>query len=143
MKSLNSGKWFKNKGALDKLKTKMMKEHPGAFLPVKEQLKQLGKWDSIEESASRTHELELGEVRELLCRPWWTRVWIMQEAIVAKALILMCGDETADWARVEIRAEHAVWDVSDEGAFRASTERGCPTPGRTIPHNPRNSARSG
>jgi len=48
-------------------------------------------------STNLTNELVLGEVREILARPWWTRVWIMQEAIVARRLILMCGDQTFDW----------------------------------------------
>ncbi|KAH7347994.1 heterokaryon incompatibility protein-domain-containing protein [Pyrenochaeta sp. MPI-SDFR-AT-0127] len=40
-------------------------------------------------------------MRELFDRPWWTRVWIMQEAIVAKKLLLMCGKDTACWTDVD------------------------------------------
>ncbi|KAM7219520.1 Heterokaryon incompatibility protein (HET) domain containing protein [Rhypophila decipiens] len=48
-------------------------------------------------AAILTNEVVLGEVREILARPWWTRVWIMQEAIVARRLKIMCGDQTFDW----------------------------------------------
>ncbi|KAH7153404.1 heterokaryon incompatibility protein-domain-containing protein [Dactylonectria macrodidyma] len=42
-----------------------------------------------------------GEIRELMNRPWWERVWIMQEAIVSKSIVIMCGGETATWDRIE------------------------------------------
>ena len=48
-------------------------------------------------TAFMVNELVLGEVREILARPWWTRVWIMQEAIVARRLKLMCGDQAFEW----------------------------------------------
>lgn len=38
-----------------------------------------------------------GEVRELLCRPWWTRTWILQEAIVAREVLFIYGPETLGW----------------------------------------------
>ncbi|KAK1830665.1 heterokaryon incompatibility protein-domain-containing protein [Podospora conica] len=41
--------------------------------------------------------MRLGEVRELLCRPWWTRTWILQEAIVAKKVLFIYGPETFGW----------------------------------------------
>ena len=47
------------------------------------------------------NELHHGELREPLCRPWWTRMWIMQEAIVAPNLILMCGSETFSWDAIQ------------------------------------------
>ncbi|KAH7076615.1 heterokaryon incompatibility protein-domain-containing protein [Paraphoma chrysanthemicola] len=52
-------------------------------------------------------ELFAGEVRELLSRPWWNRIWTMQEAIVAKKLVLICGAETASWADVESYSREA------------------------------------
>ena len=42
-------------------------------------------------------EARLGEVRELLSRPWWTRAWIIQEVVLAKRLTLICGDEAFGW----------------------------------------------
>ncbi|KAK4443402.1 heterokaryon incompatibility protein-domain-containing protein [Podospora aff. communis PSN243] len=43
------------------------------------------------------YELRQGEVRELLCRPWWTRTWILQEAIVAKDIEFIYGPEAFGW----------------------------------------------
>jgi len=56
---------------------------------------------STQQFAALMDELEQGELRELLCRPWWTRMWIMQEAIVAPKLILMCGSETFSWDGIQ------------------------------------------
>lgn len=38
-----------------------------------------------------------GEIQELFDRPWWRRTWIIQEAVLAKKLVLMCGTEVVDW----------------------------------------------
>ncbi|KAK0647197.1 heterokaryon incompatibility protein-domain-containing protein [Cercophora newfieldiana] len=42
-------------------------------------------------------ETKDADVRELLCRPWWTRTWVLQEAIVAKDVQFMYGPETFGW----------------------------------------------
>lgn len=46
-------------------------------------------------------EFEIGDIRELLSRPWWNRVWIVQEAVVGKKVVLMVGNEQFDWENVE------------------------------------------
>ncbi|KAH7074721.1 heterokaryon incompatibility protein-domain-containing protein, partial [Paraphoma chrysanthemicola] len=56
--------------------------------------------EAMQRQADLSREFQLGEVRELLSRPWWTRVWIMQEAIVARKLVFMCGGESAPWDSV-------------------------------------------
>ncbi|KAJ5986574.1 hypothetical protein N7451_010939 [Penicillium sp. IBT 35674x] len=33
----------------------------------------------------------------LLSRPWWKRVWVLQEAILAKSITLYCGSKSIDW----------------------------------------------
>ncbi|RSL73493.1 hypothetical protein CEP51_011755 [Fusarium floridanum] len=37
------------------------------------------------------------DLQTLLCRPWWTRVWVLQEAILAKKITLYCGQRHVDW----------------------------------------------
>ncbi|KAK0750806.1 heterokaryon incompatibility protein-domain-containing protein [Schizothecium vesticola] len=46
-------------------------------------------------------EFDIGDIRELLSRPWWNRVWIVQEAVVGKKVIFMVGSEQFDWENVE------------------------------------------
>ncbi len=46
-------------------------------------------------------EVNAGDLRELLSRPWWTRVWIVQEAVVAQKLTMMVGEDTFDWEHIE------------------------------------------
>ncbi|CAG9978008.1 unnamed protein product [Clonostachys byssicola] len=38
-----------------------------------------------------------GEIRELLDRPWWRRTWVVQEAVLAQKLVVMCGEEVVTW----------------------------------------------
>jgi hypothetical protein len=50
---------------------------------------------------------EIGEVADLLDRVWWRRVWIVQEVVLAKKAILMCGPDQVPWDAVKkrLRAE--------------------------------------
>lgn len=36
-------------------------------------------------------------ISKLLASPWWMRVWVVQEFIVAKAVIIQCSSHTLDW----------------------------------------------
>ncbi|KAK3391250.1 heterokaryon incompatibility protein-domain-containing protein [Podospora didyma] len=46
-------------------------------------------------------EVNIGDLRELLTRPWWTRVWVVQEVVVGRAVVFMVGSDTFAWANVE------------------------------------------
>ncbi|KAI1496814.1 heterokaryon incompatibility protein-domain-containing protein [Biscogniauxia marginata] len=46
-------------------------------------------------------DLEKDEIRELLCRPWWNRIWIIQEAVVARKLHVLCGSWEVEWEALE------------------------------------------
>lgn len=46
-------------------------------------------------------EAEMGEISDLLDRPWWKRVWIVQEAVLAKKLRIMCSEDEASWGGFE------------------------------------------
>ncbi len=45
-------------------------------------------------------EINTGDIRELLSRPWWTRVWTIQEAVVARKLTLMVGPDDFTWEQL-------------------------------------------
>ncbi|OQV00716.1 hypothetical protein CLAIMM_06179 [Cladophialophora immunda] len=34
---------------------------------------------------------------EFFCRPWWTRLWVVQEVVLSKEAILICGSWGIDW----------------------------------------------
>jgi hypothetical protein len=38
-------------------------------------------------------------IRDLLNRPWFQRMWVVQELVVAKAVLMLCGSESLDWDR--------------------------------------------
>lgn len=89
------------------------RKHGNILLPLKERFKS---WEATQNAAELASEMELGEIRDLLTRPWWTRVWIMQEAIVARRLVLMCGSRTAPWESVESAVKRS---MREKGAVKA------------------------
>ncbi|VUC26144.1 unnamed protein product [Clonostachys rosea] len=48
-----------------------------------------------------SEEQVYGEIRELLDRPWWRRTWVVQEAVLAKKLVIMCGEELVSWDMIK------------------------------------------
>ncbi|KAI0404111.1 heterokaryon incompatibility protein-domain-containing protein [Xylaria palmicola] len=38
---------------------------------------------------------------KLLERPWWSRVWVLQEVILAKKVTLRCGSRSLDWTHFQ------------------------------------------
>lgn len=58
---------------------------------------EMGGLSALKNRSDHVNEQMNGEVRELLDRPWWTRTWIIQEAVLARELVVMCGGETVTW----------------------------------------------
>lgn len=50
-------------------------------------------------------EQECGEMSEIPDRPWWKRVWIIQEAILAKQAVLRCGTDEVSWECIRKRTQ--------------------------------------
>jgi hypothetical protein len=48
-------------------------------------------------SRSRQIGPEYDAVRRLLTRAWFTRLWTMQEAILAKEMLVVCGEKSVEW----------------------------------------------
>jgi hypothetical protein len=36
-------------------------------------------------------------ILDVMQRPWWTRIWCIQEAVVAKEIVLICGEHSLTW----------------------------------------------
>ncbi|SPO01583.1 uncharacterized protein DNG_04256 [Cephalotrichum gorgonifer] len=68
-------------------------------------------------------EVRYGEIRELLSRPWWTRVWIIQEVVVAKKLLFVCGSETFHWDTMRLMIHSSRKDIALGDTFNI---RRCP-----------------
>ncbi|KAK9420200.1 putative WW domain-containing protein [Seiridium unicorne] len=104
MKSMKGGRWVPRTMSWTGWKVEW--RHGGLLLPVRERFKS---GHAVLESSHRAIEMEFGEIREILHRPWWTRVWIMQEAIVARKLVLICGEQVMDWDHIETTAKDLRW----------------------------------
>ncbi|KAK9800156.1 putative WW domain-containing protein [Seiridium cardinale] len=109
MKSMKGGRWVPR--TMSWTGWKVERRHGGLLLPVRERFKS---GHAVLESSHRAIEMEFGEIREILHRPWWTRVWIMQEAIVARKLVLICGEHAMDWNRVETTAKNLRWRTTGQ-----------------------------
>lgn len=44
-------------------------------------------------------------LRELINRPWFSRIWVIQEVVVAKKAIVICGKDVLPWKVVKAAAE--------------------------------------
>lgn len=56
---------------------------------------------AVREAETTFQEAEAGEVAQLLDRPWWQRVWIIQEVVLAKKAVIMCGADEVPWESVK------------------------------------------
>jgi hypothetical protein len=56
-------------------------------------------FDVFREILSRPTQSDkwLALAQGLLTRPWWSRIWIVQEVAVARDLLVVCGERTAPW----------------------------------------------
>lgn len=62
---------------------------------------------SLEKLAS---EEQGSQVEELLTRPYWSRLWIIQEVILARDLSIMCGSKQLSWSRfADFLCPHIIW----------------------------------
>ena len=61
--------------------------------------------------------MPFGAVAELLSRPYFWRVWVLQEIALARKATLVCGNATIPWAdfATRIRRLHMVGGLSDPG----------------------------
>ncbi|KAL0942992.1 heterokaryon incompatibility protein [Colletotrichum truncatum] len=44
--------------------------------------------------------LNFAHIQTLFRRPWWTRVWVIQEALLAKQAYVLIGDHAKDWKEI-------------------------------------------
>jgi hypothetical protein len=53
-------------------------------------------FNEVEEYVKK-HTNVLQSIRELLDRPWFQRMWVVQELVLAKTALMLCGSESLDW----------------------------------------------
>ena len=74
-------------------------------------------------------EHEIAAIDRLFQHPWWERVWIIQEASVAKDLLVVCGGQTLSWESFS----QIYPDGRDEtGRLQRSEQRGSIEPWRRL-----------
>ncbi|OCL07227.1 HET-domain-containing protein [Glonium stellatum] len=44
-----------------------------------------------------SQEIQMSAIFRLCRRPWWRRVWVIQEAVLAKSATVVCGTQSAPW----------------------------------------------
>jgi hypothetical protein len=43
------------------------------------------------------HRMDLGDVVAICSRPYWSRLWIVQELLMASEIIVKCGNDEFTW----------------------------------------------
>ena len=62
-----------------------------------------GEWDPT--------ALEVGELAQLLNRKWWHRAWIVQEVVLARKAVIMCGPDEVPWESFAKRVRDDVFGI--------------------------------
>ena len=64
------------------------------------------------------------EVQTFLEKDWFSRVWILQEVVLAKSILIQCGDHTLSWVALDVvgsllihRPKNDVAPIRDSGEF--------------------------
>ena len=78
-------------------------------------------------SPPKTTSIEWRALDTLLWRPWFTRVWVMQEVIVSKDAIIVCGSHKCPWSQliavaryIERHSIHAITEVDPRTIIKFS-----------------------
>jgi hypothetical protein len=53
--------------------------------------------ESVLSQGGQFHDEWVSLFQGIMARPWWGRVWIVQEVVAAKSLIVLCGMSSVDW----------------------------------------------
>ena len=56
---------------------------------------------------------QLVALERLLARPWWYRIWVVQEVAVSEKVWVYCGHRKCSWDVVVNAAEFLLWDLSN------------------------------
>jgi Heterokaryon incompatibility protein (HET) len=61
--------------------------------------------EAIDHLITPRHSKSWSGVAELLLRPWWSRVWIVQELISAQKATILCGKMSVPWPLLDMTIE--------------------------------------
>ncbi|KAK7912282.1 hypothetical protein PG985_014763 [Apiospora marii] len=64
--------------------------------------------DLLEVTGTSSGSLEWAALRDLLMRPWFGRLWVMQEAVLPRDVLFIWGQYSLSWAELETLAD---WDT--------------------------------
>lgn len=77
-----------------------------AFLTIVSQSREIPNPLGVLEDIPDAHMAALAEaLRHTLLAPWWDRIWVVQEAVVANSLTVRCGNVEVPWALLVAAAE--------------------------------------
>ncbi|KAF7505253.1 hypothetical protein GJ744_001116 [Endocarpon pusillum] len=59
-------------------------------------------WGAIDHLITQKHARNWASVAQLLCRPWWSRAWTVQELISAQRATVLCGGMSLPWPLLDM-----------------------------------------
>lgn len=74
-----------------------------------EQMRNEDEVDRLEDVQTKKEVQSLLAAKDLLTREYWTRLWIVQEAIYARKLFFLCGPHKCQFAKGKKRVDFELW----------------------------------
>ena len=94
------GEEYENSDGAMKFVEKLASHVEGLSEDFKVEDPDLSKWKAVYENAEN-FALWIA-MYYLMCRPWWKRVWVIQEIIAATSATIYCGTESISWDRFQM-----------------------------------------
>ncbi|KAK3393963.1 hypothetical protein B0H63DRAFT_505755 [Podospora didyma] len=90
-------------------------------------------WEGEWQENSWPSSAPASALEDLLSRDYWGRMWILQEFLLAKDVVIICGTKALDWARLRRqdwvqRSANVCVDTSITELVETFHERGCHDP---------------
>ena len=65
------------------------------------------------------HAKDWSSVAQLLCRPWWSRAWTVQELISARRATVVCGKHSLPWPLLDMTVQMMLRNAKIEALYGA------------------------
>jgi hypothetical protein len=76
-------------------------------------------WGAIDHLISPRHAKNWSSVAQLLCRPWWSRAWTVQELISARKATVFCGEQSLPWPLFDMTVQMMLRNTKIEALYSA------------------------
>jgi Heterokaryon incompatibility protein (HET) len=80
---------------------------------------EMKRWKAIDHLVAPRHAKIWSSVAALLCRPWWSRAWTVQELISAQKATVVCGKQSLPWPLLDMTVQMMLREIKIEVLYSA------------------------